>query len=410
MKQNGLFTAVIALLFSVSAFAQENKALQITQKDANNNVQKKVVIIPQDEDVFPHLKSADFPTEIESKIENELNNHYSNGENFNFVEQSNGTEYRFEITADSEKLKHNGERAHVLKKIRKERAPFHSNRNGNDVFLFNSSNNAYLGVAVKAFDHKATNSSIRGVEVTEVVEGEAAYNAGIEVGDIITKLNDWETPSPSLFKDAVSKVKPREEVSFSVSRNGNLQSMSAMAGKNEGMNFWQGREALPFQAKNFALDLEKIRGNKAQLGVLIADHDNGAEISQVNEGSAADKAGLQKGDIITEIDGNTMTSTEDVVEYLSDKEAEDEVKLKVLRDNKKKTIKVQLEEAKNFWFGTPQEIEIEEIINESNLENMLQDLELQLEQLGPKIEEQMKKIQPMLEEQMEKIETEVNTI
>ncbi len=43
----------------------------------------------------------------------------------------------------------------------------------------------------------------------------------------------------------------------------------------------------------------------------------GAYVYEVTEGSAADEAGIQKGDIITRFDGRTVTSSDDLVEILS---------------------------------------------------------------------------------------------
>ena len=58
---------------------------------------------------------------------------------------------------------------------------------------------------------------------------------------------------------------------------------------------------------------------------------NGAYISAVEEGSPAEKAGIQVADIVVEIDGNIISNTTQMTSYLQSKQAGDVVKMKVYR-------------------------------------------------------------------------------
>jgi hypothetical protein len=88
--------------------------------------------------------------------------------------------------------------------------------------------------------------------------------------------------------------------------------------------------------------------NKAVLGVQLisVEGTNGAQVTEVIEGSAAEKAGLLEGDIILSIDGKKTTNVEEVINALSDKKPGDKVKLSYLRDTKIKTLKATLQERK----------------------------------------------------------------
>ena len=55
----------------------------------------------------------------------------------------------------------------------------------------------------------------------------------------------------------------------------------------------------------------------------------GFYVSKVVEGSGADKANLQIGNIITEIDGNKVTAFSDLTDIIYDKKKGDKVKLKI---------------------------------------------------------------------------------
>ncbi len=72
----------------------------------------------------------------------------------------------------------------------------------------------------------------------------------------------------------------------------------------------------------------------------------GFYISKITENSGADKANLEIGNIITEIDGNKVTSMDDLTSVIYDKKKGDTVKLKISyasgRDYKEKEVEVTL--------------------------------------------------------------------
>jgi serine protease Do len=87
----------------------------------------------------------------------------------------------------------------------------------------------------------------------------------------------------------------------------------------------------------------------AFLGVVTEESDKGAVIEEVVNESAAEKAGLQKGDIITSVDGKTVKNTGDIAEVIADKKPGDEVDVVYLRDGKEKKVKAKLGENKNRY-------------------------------------------------------------
>jgi putative serine protease PepD len=77
-------------------------------------------------------------------------------------------------------------------------------------------------------------------------------------------------------------------------------------------------------------------------GTLAAPLENGAEIVEITPGSPADKAGLQRGDVITAISGKTVNTPEDVVQDVSRRKPGDEVDVQVRRAGRTRTIRVTL--------------------------------------------------------------------
>ncbi len=70
----------------------------------------------------------------------------------------------------------------------------------------------------------------------------------------------------------------------------------------------------------------------------------GVKISSVISGSAGEKAGLQAGDIIIELDGVKTDDLKSYSDLLKKYQPDDVVKLKILREDKEETISLKLGE------------------------------------------------------------------
>jgi hypothetical protein len=83
---------------------------------------------------------------------------------------------------------------------------------------------------------------------------------------------------------------------------------------------------------------------RAFAGLVLAEEPDGggARIKQVIPGSPADDAGLEEGDVITAVDGQSVDSVEDVRDALADKEPGDEVTFRVRRDGQEEDVVVTL--------------------------------------------------------------------
>jgi S1-C subfamily serine protease len=77
----------------------------------------------------------------------------------------------------------------------------------------------------------------------------------------------------------------------------------------------------------------------AQLGVQGQE---GVVVFAVTEGSAAEEAGIEPGDVIVEMDGEPIASVEDLYSVLRDKSPGNQVELKLLRDGQEVTVEATL--------------------------------------------------------------------
>ncbi|HAE14547.1 MAG: PDZ domain-containing protein [Chitinophagales bacterium] len=208
--------------------------------------------------------------------------------------------------------------------------------------MFFNGNKAFLGVVTD------NTKSRDGVLVNEVVENSAAAAAGLQRGDIITMINDKTVESTNNLIEILSTYQPGEVINVTYLRDDSKQQATATLKENEGYfesaeweqygeRWEEWGEAFEKKMENLGDDFQmRWESNMADvqkpfLGVYLNEHDQGAEITGVSEGSAAEAAGLQKGDIITAIDGITMETTRQVSDYIRSKQIHDEVSVTVLR-------------------------------------------------------------------------------
>lgn len=88
---------------------------------------------------------------------------------------------------------------------------------------------------------------------------------------------------------------------------------------------------------------EPVR-KKAFLGVTSETDEKGARVMSVSKESAAEKAGLIRGDIITKINDTRIDGPEALTEAISQCKPGDQIKIKYIRDGKAKSLKTELGE------------------------------------------------------------------
>ncbi|MDX2048755.1 MAG: PDZ domain-containing protein [Chitinophagaceae bacterium] len=95
-----------------------------------------------------------------------------------------------------------------------------------------------------------------------------------------------------------------------------------------------------------------LMGNRAFLGVVTEKGEDGVKVKEVMKESAAEKAGLKEGDIITKLGDKKIEDSDDLYKAVSDHKPGDEVELTYLRNKKETKLKVKLGENKSSFGGT----------------------------------------------------------
>jgi serine protease Do len=158
-------------------------------------------------------------------------------------------------------------------------------------------------------------STATGALVTQVEPTSAGGKAGLKTGDVITKLNGQSVTDAGQLQMEVGQKRPGDTIHLEVVRDGKtvnvsvtLEAMGATRGDATAVTeHGKGRWGLSLG------DLEQ--GERDQLQVPTDVH--GAVIEDVQPGSPADNAGLQKGDVIIEVNRHSQQSADEVSKALT---------------------------------------------------------------------------------------------
>ena len=226
---------------------------------------------------------------------------------------------------------------------------------GQSFTIFGGSNQAFLGVLTAKVD--------KGVVIKNVIDESGAQKAGLKEDDIITKFGDKEIKTPDDLRNAVQSHQPGDKVDITYLRDGKINSAKIDLGKTPGsgpmtynLDSLKNMMGQYFNGSNHNFRIPQMPGNqfylnnnKPKLGIKIEDTEdgNGAKILNIDDGSAAQKAGLKTGDIIKQINGEKINDANDVRSQVMQSQNRNDFKIKVKRGNRDMNFEVHTRKVLN---------------------------------------------------------------
>jgi serine protease Do len=219
-------------------------------------------------------------------------------------------------------------------------------------FKMNWKTGAFLGVVTEDHD--------KGASIEEVQKETPAEKAGLQKGDIITKVGDKKIGSPSDLSEAVHAKKPNDEVEITYLRDGKEKKTKIKLGESKGpegmhnfnfnmpdMHFGDGQfnfEHLQPRLHGLQDQIRIYQGGRPKFGATIQDTDegNGVKVLEVEADSPSAKSGLQKDDVITEVNGKAVKNVAEAREALRANNEQNLWTVKVLRGGKPVTVEVKI--------------------------------------------------------------------
>jgi serine protease Do len=157
--------------------------------------------------------------------------------------------------------------------------------------------------------------------VAAVSPGSPAFRAGLQPGDVITKVNSQVVTNPGDLASDIANVDPGKDTTIEYIRNGKTSDLSvavAVMPANPDAAFQQGgndngQPAAPVQGHaGLGLTLAPLTPDaRSQLNLPAAAA--GAVIVDVKPNSAADQAGIQAGDLLVGVGPKNVTTPDDAV-------------------------------------------------------------------------------------------------
>jgi serine protease Do len=159
----------------------------------------------------------------------------------------------------------------------------------------------YLGVQIQPLSKDLADSlglsSQAGALVASAQDGTPAAKAGLKAGDVITAVNGEPVANARELSRKIAGLKPGTRIELGYVRDGKPQTASVELG------------VLP---NDKAARSDTFESSGPQLGLRLAPSDEGVEVVAVDPSSPAAAKGLEAGDVILEVGGQTVSKPADV--------------------------------------------------------------------------------------------------
>jgi serine protease Do len=185
-----------------------------------------------------------------------------------------------------------------------------------DLVEYGNVQRGFIGVSIRDIDSKlATEKGLhemKGVYVAGLTDGGAAKTAGIEEGDIITKVGDVETNTIPQLQEQVGRYRPGDKVNVSVVRDGKEKTVAVVLKNLEGnTSIRKTEETFNLLGGTFQ---PVSQDTKSKLGL-----NGGVQVSKLATGKLR-SSGIREGFIITSIDKKPIRNTGDLEDALKAKQ------------------------------------------------------------------------------------------
>jgi len=229
---------------------------------------------------------------------------------------------------------------------------------------------SFLGVNICEVDAERAKAlklpEERGVEITRVESDSPAEKAGLKVGDVVLEYNGERVEGMEQFGRMVRETPAGRKVTLQISRGGALQTVTAVIASHRylpgGLNavipqFQMPEIVMPDIPEGFpgwrsgmlGVETESLNPQLAEFfGVK-----QGVLVRNVLAGSAAEKAGIKAGDVITKADDQEVASPGQISAAVRQARKKHSLTLHLVRNHRELNVTATLEDDHTGWPGLP---------------------------------------------------------
>lgn len=192
----------------------------------------------------------------------------------------------------------------------------------------------WMGVAIQGVSEDMAKSlkmaDTKGAIVSDVNPGSPAEKAGLKPGDVVVGVDGRPVEDSNDLSRYIASKAPASVAKLRVMRDGGEKAVSVTLGTfpeegEEEKSSEEGRAQLGMTLRNLTPDLaERLEVPRSTKGTIVMD---------VEGGSAAEDAGLQRGDLIVSVNGNPVTDVDSFESQLDQARPGGLARLRVRRGN-----------------------------------------------------------------------------
>lgn len=169
---------------------------------------------------------------------------------------------------------------------------------------------ARLGVMIRDIDKETMKAlglkSRHGALVPQVEAGSAADKAGIQAGDVITKIDQFEIKQAHDLPIRVARHRPGDKVRIEIIRDGKVQVIPVIVEAMPDDETASVSSKEKHKKASHGLELDPLTDKAAEaLRVRVR---KGVVVKQILRGSPAARSGIERGDVIVKVNGRVVES------------------------------------------------------------------------------------------------------
>jgi predicted metalloprotease with PDZ domain len=219
------------------------------------------------------------------------------------------------------------------------------------------SGRGYMGVTVVGIGNDESGRHDRGVYISAVQPGSGAEAAGLAENDRILTLNGVQIASTPDLETVLGSSSPGQAVTITVMRDEESRTFDVVLGNQPEM-------AMAFSShgdKGFARWVIEAAESTPRIGVALQplgeqlaayfQVTSGVLVTRVIEDSGAWQAGLQAGDVLLDVNGQSVDNVHSIQEALQDLEPGDTVDVTVQRRGDTNQFAITLSQAAEISAG-----------------------------------------------------------
>ena len=180
-----------------------------------------------------------------------------------------------------------------------------------------------------------------GVLVISVTEGSPAAKAGLQVEDVITKINGQPVTDEAELRNTIARTAPGQQVTLTVIRGGKEETLKATVGAIPDEQAAKPPAQIPQEPGKLGIQVGDLTPEMARQ-LNIDPSQKGVVVAAVQPGGPAHEAGIQPGDVILRIGSTDVTTSPQVRDATTALKSGDSVPIIVRRGNSRTLLRATI--------------------------------------------------------------------